>query len=138
VYVAAQFVGPSGILNRDALEAPLEERAGSVMSCIEPTAIGEAEPLHALTQVGVWRLDDGMIMVAEKAVRMNDESEALSRLTEQLQKVAEIAVISIDRMSLNAAVHAMVPAVAKIHSQGSSHGNILARTTHPSTQMLDV
>jgi hypothetical protein len=77
-------------------------------------------------------------VAAEKAVRMHDESEALSRLTEQLQKVAEIAVISIDRMSLNAAVHAMVPTVSNINSQGSSHDNILAPTIQPSTQMLNV
>jgi hypothetical protein len=138
VYVAAQFIGPSSILNRDALEAALEERAGPVMFCVEPTTIGETEPLHPLTQVRVWRLDDGVIVVPEKAVRMNDESEAFSRLTEQIQKVVEISIISLDRMSLNAAVHAMVPTVSNINSQGSSHDSILARTTHPSIQMLDV
>jgi hypothetical protein len=83
-------------------------------------------------------LDDGVIVVVEEAVRMNDEPEALSRFSEQLQKVVKVAVILIDRAALNTTMHAMVPTVGKIYSQGSSHDNILARTFSPATQMLNV
>ena len=57
------------------------------MEPVEPSAIGDIQPLNGLTQIGPGGLDLQMVMVTHQHIGMNLNSEAGGKNAQQVEKM---------------------------------------------------
>ncbi len=78
--VEAQLIGPCRVLDRHTSKTALEQWPLSLAASIEPAAIRQPQPLHTLAEIRVGRLDDGVVVVAKQAIRMDHKMTLIAAL----------------------------------------------------------
>jgi len=109
--VTANFPVMSVCSHQNGFEPALEKRTDPPMLAIEPHAVRNVEPLNGLAEVGLWRLDQQMVMIRHQSVAVNQESKPGRQLRQQLQKMARVSQGPKDRASLDPTVNHMVPPI---------------------------
>ena len=78
------------------------------MANVEPHAVAAVEPLHALAQIRIGRLDNRVVVVVHEGVGVNAPAIARVRLGQQLQEVLAVALVGEDVTTFRAASEDMV------------------------------
>jgi hypothetical protein len=66
--IAGQTQHISIVLNKDALEASLEEMPAMVVGDIKCSRIAGSQPLHGLREIGFQRLEQNVVMISHQYI----------------------------------------------------------------------
>ena len=80
------------LLDEDRLESSLEDVACPLVVAIDPLRVDPVEVAHASRQVRVGRLDHKVVVIAHKAVRIAEPSEAIYYFAKDLKEGKAIGV----------------------------------------------
>ena len=97
--VAAEFKEIRILLDKDCLEATLEEMANAFMMAVEGLSVDSVELTHAARECRIDRFDKKVIMVGHQAIRMTEPIEAVADLMNKLKECDPIGVIEEDTLS---------------------------------------
>ena len=92
------------------------------MKPVEPSTIGDIQPLHGLTEISFRRLDLQMVVATHQRIGMNLKSEPGRKNAEQVEKMPIRALVRKDLPLLQAAVGDVIPAVFNVEPQWPGHG----------------
>ena len=86
------------LLDKDSLEAALQEMPDPLVPTIERLRVDAIEKLHPTRQVGIRRLDEQVIVVAHQAVGMADPAVPHNHIAQHLQKPVAILIVEEDSL----------------------------------------
>src|SRR5258708_18304596 len=118
--VTANFAVMSVCSHQNGFEPALEKRTDPPMLAIEPHAVRNVEPLNGLAEVGLWRLDQQMVMIRHQSVAVNQEPKASRQLRKQLQKMARVRRRPKNRAALDPTVNHMIHPIFYSNAQRPS------------------
>jgi hypothetical protein len=97
--------------HRSRPEPPLKEMALPAIAAVEGLRIQTVHPAHARAEIGLWRLDQQVHVVAHEAVRQTPPPLSPDSLREQLEIELPIGVVVVDHLApVPAREHVMDPA----------------------------
>src|SRR5258707_5496249 len=91
------------------------------MKPVEPSTIGDIQPLNGLTKIGLRGLDLQMVVVTHQHIGMNPQTEPSRKNTQQVEKMQVSALVGKDLSLFQAAVDHVIPPAFTVEPQGSGH-----------------
>src|SRR5882724_3530689 len=111
-------------VDKKALVAPAKQMAEKFVSPVEAGSIGPQQPFHAVHQIGFWRFDHEMEMIAHEAPGMDLPVGFRARLTECFNEQFAILVATEDIFAMIAPVHHVINRPLVLDSEFTSHGEV--------------
>jgi hypothetical protein len=84
------------LLHEDSMKPSLEEMTDPAVSSVEVDGVSAEEPLHAARERWLERLDHEMKMRGHQRITGDQPLVASSRLSDQTEKVAAVAIVEED------------------------------------------
>jgi hypothetical protein len=109
-------------LDHDRVKAAAEDVIAAAVAVVEGARIGPVEIAHAVREVGGGRFDDEVVVVAQKAARMDAPAIAADDPPEDLEEDRTVPVVVEDRRPAIAACRDVVV---------SARGEVTRRSAHP-------
>ena len=111
----------SGV-DRKSLVPTLEKVAILVVAEVEPLRVRSLQPFHAGHEVGLWCLQEQVVVVGHQHPRVQDPTCPLGRVVQCLQPQAAVTVVEHNRFALVAASHDVIDGPGELDSRFSRHG----------------
>jgi hypothetical protein len=119
--ITTQLLQVVFLFHKEALKSALQHVPHTVVTAIEPLCVGAVESFQASTEIGLWRFDHEMIVIAHQAISVASPMLLRDFPTEQADELPPICVIYEDGLLCVAAGGDVVEGASEFETQWASH-----------------